>query len=46
MSREFPTASAAAENAREEKTALTCRCCGRGAVSFSASAPLDTLVEQ
>jgi len=40
MSSEFPTASAAAENAREEKTVLTCGRCRSG-----AEAKRDTLVE-
>ena len=31
MSSEFPTASAAAENIREEKTVLTCGRCSSGA---------------
>jgi len=41
MSSEFPTASAAAENASEEKTVLTCGRCRSG-----AEAERNTLVER
>jgi len=41
MSSEFPSASAAAEKAREEKTVLTCGHCISG-----AEAKHDTLVER